>query len=446
MERLILKDKDFFEIIKTLIFSVMGLSFFFFPLIINNEVTSPVFFLSDFIYLHHQNFVYTCTLIFIILFLIKEVSKDKKSIFERISILLKVLSIIILIVLVLKNDIIFIQNRDLEQIMKDNFFKIMVLFPISCLFIPLLLEYGFIYILDGYFSRFTKKFFRITGKSVLIFFIFLFVDSFVGIYTVYKMYKDGKIRKNECANILLNYPILQMSIIIYVANQLNLSITVLLITSVSIFLITNFIICRIYPLKNIKKTFLVKNKYKEKNYKKNKLKMSLITYLENKNKKHLLKYVVEYFNEAINIVADIIPFFVLSFWCLDFICRSDLILSILAYPYEFFLELLKIPCSINISKTVILAFFNQVYSIEILTQNINLISRMIIALIVITQGISITTNIIFIRRYMRFITYRDIFVVYLEKIIITTFIIFFIYYLNLGYTIGYLGIFIVAQL
>lgn len=446
MDGLILKDKDFFEIIKTLIFSIVGLSFFFFPLIINNEVMSPVFFLSDFIYLNHQKFVYTCTLVFIILFLIKEASKDKKSIFDRISILLKVLSIIILIVLILKNNIIFIQNRDLEQIMKDNLFKITVLFPLSCLFIPFLLEYGFIYILDGYFSRFTKKFFRITGKSVLIVFIFFFVDSFVGIYTIYKMYKDGKIRKNECANILLNYPILQISIVIYIANQLNLSITVLLITSVSIFLITNFIICRIYPLKNIKKTFLVKNKYKEKSYKKNKLKMSLITYLENKNKKNLLKYVFEYFNEAINIVADIIPFFVLSFWCLDFICENDLILSIVAYPYEFFLDLLKFPCSINISKTVVLAFFNQVYSVEVLTQNINLFSRMTIALIVITQGISITTNIIFIRRYMRFITYRDIFIVYLEKIIITTFVIFFIYYLNLGYTIGYLGIFIVSQL
>ena len=421
-----LKDKDFFEIIKTLIFSIIGVSFFFFPLIVDKKLTSPVFYLSDFIYLNHRNFVYTCIVVFIFLFLIKSVSKKEKSIFDKSFILLRVLSIIILTVLILKNDIIFIKNEDLAQIMKDNIFKLTVLFPLSALFLPFLLEYGFIYVLDGYFSRFTKKFLRLSGKSVLLFFIFFFVDSFVGFYTVYKMYKDGKIRKNECANILLNYPILQISIVIYIANQLNLSITVLLITSISVFLITNYIICRIFPLKNIEKTFLIKNKYKEKSYKRNKFKMSLITYLENRNKKNLLKHILEYFNDAINIVADIIPLFILCFWCVDFVCESDLILYIFQIPYKNFLELLKIPCSTSISETVILAFFNQIYPMEVFTGDINLISRMIIALIVITQGVCLTSNIVFITRYMNFIPYRDIFIIYLEKVIITTFIIFLI--------------------
>ena len=40
------------------------------------------------------------------------------------------------------------------------------------------------------------------------------------------------------------------------------------------------------PIKNIKKTFFVKNKYKEKTYRKNKFKMSVIMYLENKEKKN----------------------------------------------------------------------------------------------------------------------------------------------------------------
>ena len=52
----------------------------------------------------------------------------------------------------------------------------------------------------------------------------------------------------------------------------------------------------------------------------------------------------------------------------------------------------------------------------------------IIAIIIICQGISFTTNIVFIRLNMRFITYKDILVVYIEKILIMSLIIFLIYY------------------
>ncbi|ETI89774.1 MAG: hypothetical protein Q612_NSC00116G0001, partial [Negativicoccus succinicivorans DORA_17_25] len=78
------------------------------------------------------------------------------------------------------------------------------------------------------------------------------------------MYKEGKLRKNECINAVLNYPVLNFSLVIYISTQLKINFITLVICYLFIFAITNIIICRIYPIKNKQKTFFVKNKYKEK--------------------------------------------------------------------------------------------------------------------------------------------------------------------------------------
>ena len=61
-----------------------------------------------------------------------------------------------------------------------------------------------------------------------------------------------------------------------------------------VFIITNLIICRIYPIKNKEKTFFIKNKFKEKSFKRNKLKMSILLYLENSQKKNLFKTIFKF--------------------------------------------------------------------------------------------------------------------------------------------------------
>ncbi|MGM9535579.1 MAG: hypothetical protein ACI3VR_10010, partial [Intestinibacter sp.] len=282
---------------------------------------------------------------------------------------------------------------------------------------------------------FTKRFFRVSGKNILIFAVFFFVDGFVGFYLVYKLYKEGKLRKNECVNSVLNYPILQIYLVAYTASRLRLDFLTLVISYLFVFSVVNLILCRIYPIKNIKKTFLVKNKYREKTYRKNKFKMSIIMYLETKEKKSLLKYVFEYLNEAINIVAGMVPLLIFSFLIMDFIIRNQIVVDMVGDLYADFLEILKMPYPDYIAKSISLGFFNQIYSIEALNNKITFISRLTVAIIAICQGISLTTNIIFIRRYMRFISYRDILVVYLEKIMLIVLLVFLVYYFYIGFSV-----------
>ncbi|MDY2736520.1 hypothetical protein, partial [Intestinibacter sp.] len=272
------------------------------------------------------------------------------------------------------------------------------------------------------------------GKNILIFAVFFFVDGFVGFYLVYRLYREGKLRKNECVNSILNYPILQIYLIIYTANRLKLNFITLIISYLFVFSVVNLILCRIYPIKNIKKTFFVKNKYKEKTYRKNKFKMSVIMYLENKEKKSLFKYIFEYLNEAINIVAGMVPLLIFSFLFTDFIIKNEIVVNIMSDLYADFLGILKMPYPDYIAKSISLGFLNQIYSIEVLNNQITFISRLTVAIIVICQGISFTTNIIFIRRYMRFIGYKDILLVYLEKIVLIVLVVFLIYYFYMGFS------------
>ena len=429
-----IKGDDFSELIKLVLFSGIGCCIFFLPLSINRQVVFPVFFITNLVYLKYEGFVYICIIVFIALLAIKEIAKNEKTLIDKVDIVLKFISLLILIVLTTKNEFIFFKDENLIQIMKESIFKIIIFLPISSIFLPFLLDYGLLYIFDCCFGRFTKKFFRASGKNILICALFFFVDGFLGFYVIYKLYKEGRLRKNEAISGILNYPILHISIVVYIADQLKINFLPLIICYLFVFIITNLIICRIYPIKNKEKTFFIKNKFKEKSFKRNKLKMSILLYLENSQKKNLFKTILRNFNETINIASNIIPILLIVFLFIDIITRNVNIVNTIGWGYEVILTKLKMPYPDYISRSIVLGFFNQIYSIEVLNNGITFISRLTIAIIIICQGISLTTNIIFIRVYMRFIDYKDIILVYLEKILIMTFIIFIIYYFYLGFS------------
>lgn len=429
-----IKGDDFSELIKLVLFSGIGCCIFFLPLSINRQVVFPVFFITNLVYLKYEGFVYICIIVFIALLAIKEIAKNEKTLIDKVDIVLKFILLLILIVLTTKNEFIFFKDENLIQIMKESIFKIIIFLPISSIFLPFLLDYGLLYVFDCCFGRFTKKFFRVSGKNILICALFFFVDGFLGFYVIYKLYKEGRLRKNEAISGILNYPILHISIVVYIADQLKINFLPLIICYLFVFIITNLIICRIYPIKNKEKTFFIKNKFKEKSFKRNKLKMSILLYLENSQKKNLFKTILRNFNETINIASNIIPILLIVFLFIDIITRNVNIVNTIGWGYEVILTKLKMPYPDYISKSIVLGFFNQIYSIEVLNNGITFISRLTIAIIIICQGISLTTNIIFIRVYMRFIDYKDIVLVYLEKILIMTFIIFIIYYFYLGFS------------
>ena len=67
MEKTRIREGDFFELIKSISFSVFGVFVFFMPMLIKEEIVSPVLFISDLIYIKYQEFIYFCVIVFIVL-------------------------------------------------------------------------------------------------------------------------------------------------------------------------------------------------------------------------------------------------------------------------------------------------------------------------------------------------------------------------------------------
>ncbi|MGM9535971.1 MAG: hypothetical protein ACI3VR_11985, partial [Intestinibacter sp.] len=129
-------NRDFFEVLKVIVFSVIGVAFFFFPVFLDKNIVSPVVYISDFVYLRHVKFAYICTILFISLVLVKQIVKKEKGVFVIADILIKILSILILVIFLFKNEFVFFKDSDLVQIMKESLFKLVVFFPISVVFLP----------------------------------------------------------------------------------------------------------------------------------------------------------------------------------------------------------------------------------------------------------------------------------------------------------------------
>ena len=119
----------------------------------------------------------------------------KKTLIDKVDIVLKFISLLILIVLTTKNEFIFFKDENLIQIMKESIFKIIIFLPISSIFLPFLLDYGLLYVFDCCFGRFTKSFLELVEKIYLYVRYSFFCRWILGFYVIYKLYKEGRLRK-----------------------------------------------------------------------------------------------------------------------------------------------------------------------------------------------------------------------------------------------------------
>lgn len=429
-----INGSDFSSIIQMIIFSSLGIFIFFFPLKIKGEMITPIIYIYEYIELTQEKFIYLYIFIFIALFAVRLYFDKQKDFKSTLDMVIKFISLLIVILLIFDKTSILFANEKIAIIMKESLFRLSILLPLAGVFLPFLLEYGVLYIVDGCFQKPMKKIFKLSGKSILIFALFVFVDNFIGCYIVYKLFKEGKLRMRECESDLLNFSIINIPIIIYMAQALKLDLIFLLICEIAVLCITNMIVCRIYPISNVDNSFLKKSTYKERGYKKNKFKMCVITYLKNKEEKKIITYIKEYFSESLSIVINIAPILIFSFFIMDFLLRDKILFSIVVSIYKKFIDLLRLPNSSYISNYLVLGLLNQTYPISVVVKDLQLISRLIISVITISQGISLTSNLIFLRLYIPDISYKDIVLIYIERVVIMILIIFLFYYFYLGFT------------
>jgi len=425
------ESSEYFEnILKMIVYSLVGIIIFFIPININNELKTILYHISNKIQMSYSNLLEFCIIIFTLLMTLKDYKKKSTN---KIIIFLKFLSVLILVDLFYNETYLFIQNENTILILKSIIFNLITLLPLCSIFIPFILEYGLLEIVESYFHPITKKLFKISGKSFLNLLIFLFTDCFCGYYMANLLYNKGKLRLNELYIVISNFSIMSLPMMIYTYDELNLKKYSFFIVIFIIMIISNIILCRLYPLNKIKKSYAVKSEYKETIHKKDKFRSGVNKYLNNKNKKKLYLNILDNLETSISTSIKVISNIVIIFFLLEILLNNKMVIYSLSKIFYPVINLINLNNVDILSESIIRIFYNNIMTIEWATFTIDYNTRFLIGVLLALGGISLTSNIVYLISSSLKIDIKNFILIYFEKIVIILLVYSFIYYYYIGY-------------
>lgn len=439
MEGIDTKDKSNeykkFELIdsfRIVIYSICGFFIFFIPININGSVNTTIYHFYFFISKRYLGLIKIYIFIMISIGSILPIIKHKEKEYDAFSNIIKCLKpISIFFTLIIFSKIEFKgYNNTSLLFMRDFLLKSIILLSLSSLFLPLITDYGLLEIVEAYFQKYTKKTLKISGKCIVNILVYLFVDIFSGMFMTNYLYKNGKLRHSEACIIISCFSFTSILNCYYIGDELNLKsieFTTFMVIGLSLFV--NFLVCRLWPLKVKKKSYLYKSSYKECGFKKDKFKNAIKQYLSNKRNNKLIFSMFENFKESFNIIMTILPNLVIIIFVGEFLINNTGLVSAISQITYPVIELLKLPSKAKISEVLCLGMFNGGRYIESINNDIKDISSLIIFIISIVQTISISTNIVYIDNTDIPIKKIELLIIGIEKILITLVIISLFYYL-----------------
>ena len=423
-------NSDYTYILKMIIYSLIGIVIFFIPININNQNQTILYHIVDKIQFSYNNFLQICIVIFISLESLKLFIYKKRS---KIYLLFRILSILIILNIFYGRNYIFFKNDNTILIIKEIILNLATSLPISAIFMPFLLEYGLLDIVESYFHPITKKLFKVSGKAVINILIFVFTDCFLGYYMANMLYSKGKLRLNELYIILLNFSIMSFPMIKYVCNELNLNIGIFIFINFFILVVINIILCRIYPINKIKKSYSVKSNYKESIHRKDKLKKGINKHLNSKDNKKIFIHILDNLEYTINLIINLIPNIVLIFFFGDLILNNEYIVDLFSQLFYPLINILKFSYASLISNSIVSGFYNEIITIDLINKGIEYNIKFIIGILLVLKCTSLSSNIAYIISSPIDINKKYFIIIFLERIALILILYSAIYYFYIGY-------------
>lgn len=426
---------DFNEVIRILLFSLIGIVIFFVPIKINNQFETVIYHLSYYIENKISSIIEISLIFFVMLSTLRDILNKEKSFFSNLSIFIRLLTLLILISFILGKEDFFIRDDKFLLVMRDLIYNLVILLPVSAIFMPFLLEYGLIEIVESYTNKIMKKTFKVSGKVFLNFLVYLLVDTVCGAFFTYRLYKDGKLREREACITILNFSVLSLPLTFDLCNKFNINRWKLILLEIVFLIICNVIISRIFPLKKKKQRYYVKAGYKDISCKRNRMKVAIKKRIIRGNNKNIMAYSMSYLNDLIYILMDLIPNIILVFFLGSIIFNTPFIIDKLNEILILIIKPLHLPNSDIISSISNISFFSNIIGIKVINEDIFYVTKIILSLIITLQGISISFLIPFINKTIFPLNAKEIIIVILERYAIILFLSSTIYYFYLNYII-----------
>src|SRR5699024_10312456 len=247
---------------------------------------------------------------------------------------------------------------NISLILEETILNLITLLPLSAIFMPFILDFALLDIVEGYCHKLMKKLFNLSGKSALNISMYIFNDCFCSYFMTNLLYKRGRIRQKEACIILLNFSISSIPISNYIAEELNINKINFFILSIFILILSNTVLCRIYPINNKKQSYYIKTTYKESYFKNDKLINSIKKHIHNKENINIFKSIISNFEESIHITINLIPNLVLIMYLGNIIINNTNIVHNIANIFCSILEVLKFNNINEISIFIVNGFFN----------------------------------------------------------------------------------------
>ena len=429
------EENIFFDVVKSLIYSSIGIFVFFIPININGKALTTIYHIAEFIQIKGEKSLLVIYSIIIVFNVIKEIkySQNHKDNIIQISTVIKILSMFILIVVFYNQNQFIKMDDNSALILQEVVLEALVIVSISAIFMPLITDYGLLEVTESYFNKAMKKNFKISGKSIINIALYMSAGIYSGIFMTNRLYKQGKLRQNEVFIIFMYFPIASIPVINYICEEFNINKILTILMSIIIMLICNFIMVRIYPAKNKKKSYYQKSNYKECNFKKDKRFIrALDSNIKNRSNENIFKRIIDSEKECISIQITLIPYVTLAL-SLIYIIINELNLYIL---YESMLNPLYNLCKYNNTNEISIflsrGIIDNILSIENLP-NIVSLNTYIIAIIAIVGNVNLLNKYIAVKSFNLPIKNTEIISSYIIRIIVILILYSIGYHIIIGY-------------
>lgn len=415
--------------LKFLILSAIGVFMFFIPITFNGMRTIPIEVVINYITSKFYPIVRIYSLLVILYAAImpfknKTWNKNKVSLIFSLTKILGAISTLLVFFNVGPEAIL---REDHGLFLFDSLvIQVGTLIPICSIFLTFLMNYGFIDFVGQFLRPIMSKIWKTPGKSSVDAIASFMGSTAMGILITNEMYRQRKYNTKEASIIVTGFSTVSVSFFVLVAKTANIMDYWDIFFASALF--TTFavtaIVARLKPLKSVTEEYhLGKEGFPEENVEGNIFKVALNNALiACENGGPVIPNVIKGVKDSFNLVFEILPNFMSIGLIALILAAYTSIFDIFGYVLYPLTLLLKIPEPLLASKAVFLGLAEMYLSVMLIKDAPN-ITRFIIAVISISQIIMFSTTVPAIVATDIPISMKDIFIIWLERTIISFLII-----------------------